>query len=79
MSSSSLVEVKVGVEVEVSLSLGLRLGLRLKLELITTFSGWMVGWVGGEMENKANFQLEVEVKVGAWQNLNTTSLRTPCS
>ena len=34
----------------------------------------MVGWVAGEMENEAIFQLEVvvvvevEVEVGAWQN-----------
>ena len=27
----------------------------------------MVGWVAGEIENKAIFQLEVEVEVGAWQ------------
>ena len=29
----------------------------------------MVGWVAGEMENKAIFQLEVEVEVevGAWE------------
>ena len=35
--------------------------------------GWLGGWVAGEMENKAIFQLEVkveiEVEVGAWQNL----------
>ena len=27
----------------------------------------MVRWVAGEMENKAIFQVEVEVEVGAWQ------------
>ena len=34
----------------------------------------MVGWVAGEIENKAIFQLEVvvevEVEVGAWQQYN---------
>ena len=34
-------------------------------KLKTTFfrGGWVVGWVAGEMENKAIFQLEVEVEL----------------
>ena len=39
--------------------------------------GWLAGWVAGEMENKAIFQLEVgvkvEVEVGAWQKAATTT------
>ena len=63
--------------------LGLRLGLKLrqKLKLKTTF-GWLGGWLAGEMENKAIFQLEVivevEVEVGAWQNVLNIAMFWTC-
>ena len=59
MPSSSLVEVEVGVEVEV----------------ITTFSGWVVGWLEKwRIEQSSNLKLNLEL--GNFHlGLNLTSLK----
>ena len=68
MPSSSLVEdevgVGVGVEVEFEVRVEVGVEVKVKVRAQNYFFG-VGGWVAGEMENKAIFQLEVEV--GAWQ------------
>ena len=60
------VDVEVGVEVEVGVRVEVEVGVEVEVNVrAQNFFFLLVGWVAGEMENKAIFQLEVEV--GAWQ------------
>ena len=73
--SSSLVEVDVevgvdvGVEVDVEFEVRVEVGVEVEVKVRAQnyFLGLVVGWVDGEMKNKAIFQVEVEVEAGAWQ------------
>ena len=55
MPSSSLVELKVEVGVEV----GLGAWVKMQFSFLTFSVRWVGGWVGGEMEIKANLSLRL--------------------
>ena len=74
--SSSLVEleVEVRVGVGVGVEVGVRAWVKMQFNFLTFLVRWVGGWLGGEMEIKANLSLslvEVEAelrKKGTWWN-----------
>ena len=69
MPSSSLVEleVEVWVEVGVRVEVGVGAWVNMQFSFLTFSVRWVGGWVGGEMEIKANLSLslaEVEAELG---------------
>ena len=65
--SSSLVELEVEVRVGVGVEVGVRAWVKMQFNFLTFSVRWVVGWVGGEMEIKANLSLslvEVEAELG---------------